>query len=112
MIFLKIRHLNSSSFEWLKIKFFKPLLKPNFKCVRNYPTFLLRRVNSNLEIRTTKKAISKCSSYTGQKTRERSQETGKQAGDRRKTGGRQDMGDRQETETGKRRTGEGRQVGD
>ena len=38
MIFLKISHLNSSSFEWLKIKFFIPLLKPIFKCVRNFPT--------------------------------------------------------------------------
>ena len=75
------------------------MLKPNFKCVRNYTTFLQRRVNSNLEIRTTKKAISKGLSYTGQKTRERSQETGdRQAGDRiwetnRRLAG---VGDRQE----------------
>ena len=38
MTFFKIIHLNSSSFEWLKIKFFIPLLKPIFKCVRNFPT--------------------------------------------------------------------------
>ena len=31
MIFFKVMHLNSSSFEWLKIKFFIPLsVKPNF----------------------------------------------------------------------------------
>ena len=30
--------LNSSSFEWEKTKFFIPLLTPNLKCVRSFPT--------------------------------------------------------------------------
>ena len=135
-IFFKIMHQNSSSFKWLKIKFFIPLLNPIFKCVpgtnfrycKKSPQYEItryfdkRRAISDL-IKTTKKAISKGFSYTGQETGVRRRETGdgRQAtGDRRReTGdGRQATGDRRR-ETGDRRqatgdrrreTGDGRQA--
>ena len=41
MTFFKIIHLNSSSFEWLKIKFFIPLLKPIFNFLSVFEISLL-----------------------------------------------------------------------
>ena len=111
-------HLNSISFERLKITSLIPLLNLIFKCVRNFPTVkilfstklpaILTR-EGKFELRkTTKKAISKGLSYTGQETGVRRQagdrlKTGQET-DRRETGDRQ-AGDRQETETCKRKTG-------
>ena len=101
-------HLNSSSFHWWKIKFCIPLFNPIFKCVRNYPAVKILFITKlpailtqegKFELRkTTKKAISKGLSYSGQETGDRRLESGD---------GRLESGDgRQETRVRRRETGD------
>ena len=101
-------HLNSISFERLKITSLIPLLNLIFKCVRNFPTVkilfstklpAILTQEGKFELRkTTKKAISKGLSYSGQETGDRRLESGD---------GRLESGDgRQETRVRRRETGD------